>query len=84
MEDSHMLIKTKDLRSKIGRVIKRIRKGEEVTVTYRGEPVAIMKPVSKGEKRAFDPIGFGMWAGRQDLKNVEEWIRERRKARYGK
>jgi prevent-host-death family protein len=79
-----MLIKTKDLRTKLGRVIKRIRKGEEVTVTYRGEPVAVMKPIPKEEEKAFEPIGFGIWAKRDDLKNVEEWVREKRRARYTK
>jgi len=79
-----MLVKTKDLRMRTGKVIKAVKKGEDVTITYRGEPVAVMKSISKTKKSHFEPLGFGMWVNREDLKDVDKWIRERRKARYEK
>lgn len=79
-----MLVKTKDLRTRTAKIIKAVKKGEEVTVTYRGEPVAVIQSISKTKKSDFKPLGFGMWANREDLKDVDKWIRERRKARYEK
>lgn len=35
-------------------VIRRVREGRTVTVTYRGEPVAAIRPVERGRERTLE------------------------------
>ncbi len=78
-----MEVKAKELRTRTSSIIKAVKSGEEVTITYRGKRVAVIKPLL-GKRKTFNPVGFGLWSGREDLKDVERWIREKRAARYGK
>ncbi|OHB69039.1 MAG: hypothetical protein A2W23_02430 [Planctomycetes bacterium RBG_16_43_13] len=71
----------KELRSKTSSILETIRKGRDVTITLRGKSVAVIKPLLK-EEREFNPVGFGMWKERKDIKNVAEWVAERRKERF--
>ena len=73
----------KDLRTRASAILDSIRKGKEVIITMRGEPVAVMKPLHK-EKKQFTPVGFGMWSDRKDLRDVKKWVDERRKERFQK
>ena len=71
----------KELRSKTSSILENIRKGRDVTITLRGKSVAVIKPLLK-EERGFNPVGFAMWKDRKDMKNVAEWVAERRKERF--
>jgi prevent-host-death family protein len=71
----------KDLRSRAAAILEQVRKGDEVVITLRGESVAVIKPMQKVEK-PFNPVGFGIWRGRKDIKNVKQWLDERRKERF--
>lgn len=71
----------KELRSKTSSILENIRKGRDVTITLRGKSIAIIKPLLK-EERKFNPVGFAMWKERKDMKNVAEWVAERRKERF--
>ena len=79
-----MEITTKQLRIEPGRIIFRVAEGQEITVTYRGKPRAIIVPIvnkkdiSFGEK---DDELFGIWKNRKDTENVERFIRNMRKGR---
>ncbi len=73
-------VTSKELRVKAAEVLKEARKGNEVTVTLRGKPVAIVKPVGK-ETRAFKRIGFGLWKNRKDMVNPRAWVDEKRRER---
>jgi prevent-host-death family protein len=42
------VVSVRDLRNKGGRVLKRVARGEAVTVTLDGEPIAEMRPVRRG------------------------------------
>ncbi|MBI1820116.1 MAG: type II toxin-antitoxin system prevent-host-death family antitoxin [Nitrospirae bacterium] len=73
----------KDLRQKTAAVLEEIRKGQKVTITYRGKSIAILSPVATEEKKKkIDPVGFGMWQSRKDLKDVEKWLKNIRKSRH--
>ena len=37
-------VTAKQLKQKTGEMIKRVKSGEQLTITYRGKPVAIMAP----------------------------------------
>ncbi len=71
----------KELRSRASAILARVRKGDEVVITMRGKSVAVMKPVTEVE-RPFNSVGFGIWKGRKEMKDVNKWLDERRKERY--
>ncbi len=73
----------KELRSRAAAILERVRKGDEVVITKRGESVAVMKPVQTVEK-PFNPVGFGVWKGRREMKDVKQWLDERRKERHSR
>ncbi|MEK6681754.1 MAG: type II toxin-antitoxin system Phd/YefM family antitoxin [Nitrospirota bacterium] len=73
----------KELRYRTSSILENVRKGREFIITMRGKSIAILKPLKRHEKR-FNPIGFGLWKDRKDLKDVKEWINEKRGARFKK
>jgi prevent-host-death family protein len=78
-----MVITAKDLRLKTSRVLKDVQRLGSITVTFRGKPVAklvSMAPVQ--EKKLTDYPAFGMWADREDTKDVHGWLKKIRAPRY--
>ncbi|MBI5042589.1 MAG: type II toxin-antitoxin system Phd/YefM family antitoxin [Nitrospirae bacterium] len=73
----------KELRYRTSSILENVRKGMEFIITMRGKSIAILKPLKREEKR-FNPIGFGLWKDRKDLKDVKEWLDEKRGTRYKK
>lgn len=71
----------KELRSRAASILEQVRKGGEVVITMRGESIAVMKPM-RGAEKPFNPVGFGIWKGRRDMKDVQQWVDDRRKERY--
>lgn len=71
----------KDLRNRAAAILESVRKGNEIVITMRGKSVAILKPLKKQEKK-FVPSGFGIWKGRQDMKDASKWVEDRRKERF--
>ncbi len=75
-----------DLRKKSGEIIRALNRNEAVTVLYRGQPKAIMRPINdESEKpplKAADHPAFGMWADREDLSDVSAHVRNLRKGRH--
>lgn len=48
-EDGHMgNVTAKQLKQRTGEIIRRVRSGERLTVTYRGRPVAVIVPPPAG------------------------------------
>ncbi len=74
-------VTAKELRSRAAAILERVRKGDEVAITMRGKSIAVMKPVKEAD-RPFNVVGFGMWKGRGEMKDVKKWLDERRKERY--
>jgi prevent-host-death family protein len=74
-------VTAKELRSRAAAILERVRKGDEVAITMRGKSIAVMKPV-KDADRQFNPVGFGIWKGRGEMKDVKKWLDERRNERY--
>ncbi len=71
----------KELRNRASAILARVRKGDEVVITMRGKSIAVMKPIND-IKKAFSPVGFGLWKGRKEMTDVKKWLDERRKERY--
>ncbi len=65
-------VTAKQLKQKTGEIIKRVRAGEELTVTYRGKPVALITPSKKEPDRR--PNGASEFEQAWD--SVETTLRE--------
>ncbi len=80
-----MKVGARELRMKVAQVLEEVQRGRPVTLTYRNRPVAVVKPLRSGKRdRAFEPIGFGLWAGRRELADVSGWVRKIRRARFAR
>ena len=84
-------ITAKQLKQKTGEVMRRVRSGERLTVTYRGETVAVITPsVQEQRKKSeglhpFEQAWEGIEAALEKTKSqfqgwreATEWVRKRR------
>ena len=77
---------SKDMRYHLSSVMKAVERGETVFITHRGKIKArIIKETEKtvdqsrlGESNPF----IGMWKDRDDMKDVNAWVRDIRKGRH--
>ena len=76
-----------DLRTRSSQVIRALKRNESVTVYYRGKATAVMQPITGpggGEPRAAkDHPAFGLWADREDTRDVAAHVRRLRRGRFG-
>ena len=68
-----------DLQKKSNEVIRTLNRNEQVTVLYRGKPVAIMQPIGGLVVKAADHPAFGLWADRDDMPDVAAHVRDLRR-----
>ena len=72
----------KDLRQRTAALLDAVRRGQEVVITYRGQRIAVLAPLSRMPHKDLTPIGFGMWHGRKDMRDVKRWLDRRRAPRF--
>ncbi|MGH9356899.1 MAG: type II toxin-antitoxin system Phd/YefM family antitoxin [Terriglobia bacterium] len=78
-----MVVTAKDLRLKTSKILKDVQRVGSVTVTFRGKPIAKLVSVTPVKKKKLtDDPAFGMWADREDTKNVHAWLTKIRTPRY--
>ncbi len=78
-----MVVTAKQLRLNPSRVLRKVQQLGSVTVTLRGRPVAKLSALkSKRPVRVQDHPAFGMWADREDMKDVHAWLKKIRTPRY--
>jgi len=83
-------VTAKQLKQRTGEVIRRVKSGERLTVTYRGKPVAIISPSTTGEIKTLKELRSidEAWAdiektlgktkpGFKGWKEATEWARNR-------
>ena len=84
------IITAKQLKLKTGEVLRKVRSGEQLTVTYRGKPVAVIAPPKIDDKkplkelRSFDEAWRDIEESLQKTepkfkgwREATEWIRNR-------
>lgn len=73
----------KQLRFNTKSLLQSVARGEEVTITMRGKPVARLVTINRHRKKKVeaDTI-FGMWRDRDDLREVQSYVRNIRKGRF--
>jgi prevent-host-death family protein len=72
----------KDLRYKTSLLLDEVRQGQSVTITYRGKSIAVLVPIDDVPPKDLKLTGFGMWKGRKDNRNVEQWLKKLRQPRF--
>lgn len=79
-----MEVSTKELRKYPGRILEQASRGADIVVTFRGKRVARLVPLedstSPSTADASDEL-CGLWAAREDMSSVEDWVRHRRRDR---
>lgn len=72
-----------DLRKNPKRVLRALDGNERVNLTYRGKKKAVIVPYREKCQRqsASDHPAFGMWKEREDMADVEAFVRDLRKGR---
>lgn len=73
-----MRVSIRELRDSMKSVFRAVENGEEVEVLSHQRPIA--KIIRLGKDRKVD-VGFAMWADREDLGNVTEFVRDLRRGR---
>ena len=84
MRTSPMELTAKALRSQVAAALACVERGETVIITYRGKPRARLVSVDQSAQMDGneDPTpAFGMWQDRDDMADVEAYVREVRKDR---
>jgi len=78
-----MTASAKDLRFYSKELLENVMKGEEVTITYHGKPVAKLVPLKK-KKTGQNPANevFGMWRANEKVRNVEDFVASKRRSRF--
>ena len=71
----------KDLRQKTSELLDHVRRGREVVITYRGKRIAVLAPLDRIAHKELTPIAFGKWRRRRDMREVRQWLDNRRGSR---
>ena len=84
MRTSPMELTAKALRSQVAAALACVERGETVTITYRGKPRARLVSLDQSAAKDGneDPMrAFGMWQDRDDMADVDSYVRDVRKGR---
>jgi len=72
-----------DLRKKPGKLLEALERGEKVTLSRRGKPIARVIPVENAKKcSAADHPAFGMWADHSEMEDAARKVRDMRRGRF--
>ena len=73
----------KDLRFHSKEILETVSRGEEVVITYRGKPHAKLVPIKSvsNSVKAKNKL-FGIWKDYNNVEDVYNYIREKRKGRF--
>jgi prevent-host-death family protein len=73
-----------DLRIHSKRLLDALGKGEDVIITFRGNPCAKLVPYQNNDKSAGPEPNdlFGIWADRVAMDSVEDYVQNLRKGRF--
>ena len=82
-----MQLSSKDLRFHTKSALDAVKRGEQIDITFHGKVVAVMvapETIERSAKKVSveDVSGFGMWADREDMTDVDAYVRKLRKPRF--
>jgi antitoxin (DNA-binding transcriptional repressor) of toxin-antitoxin stability system len=77
-----MEITTKQLGIQPEKIISQVNNGQEVTITHQGKAFAKIIPLNvESLKQDSDCELFGLWKNRDDIDEVNQYVRKMRKGR---
>jgi len=78
-----MVITVQQLKTQPGRIFGEVRKGHEMSVSYKGKICAKIVPFDAGlaNNNNSDDELFGIWKDRDDMSDPSLYVRQVRKAR---
>lgn len=82
-----MEMTAKALRNRVGEALACVDRGDSVVITYRGKPRARIvgfESADQGNTKIEESAAFGMWADREDVRDVGEYVRRLRAPRYAR
>lgn len=75
-----------DLRTRSREILQALERNERVSLYYRGKLKAVIHPANESEKSErkslADHPAVGMWKDREDMADVDAWLRNLRKGRF--
>ena len=74
----------KELRFQSKKLLDAVARGDDVVITFRGKPCAKLVPYINeniNQNLADEDDLFGIWRDRDDMNNVDEYVRNLRKGR---
>ncbi len=72
----------KELRFNSTRLLETVNRGEEVIITFRGQPCAKLVPYKGKDKSGLKNELFGIWKDNEKVNKVDEYVRGLRKGRF--
>ena len=73
----------KDLRFHSKELLDAVSRGEKVTITFRGKPLAKLIPVDSKDKKEIEENSlFGIWKDNKKVRNVQKYVRDLREVRF--
>lgn len=72
----------KDLRFNSKGLLDAVNRGEEILITFRGEPCAKLVPFKEKDNYIGNNELFGIWKDNDIVQDVENYVRELRKGRF--
>jgi len=72
----------KDLRFHSTELLNTVKRGEEVTITFRGKPCAKLVPIEDNEELIEKNELFGIWENNNETEKVDKYLRNLRKGRF--
>ena len=73
-----------DLRRRMSEVLKALERNEDVTILYRGKKKGILYSIRRNRHKnssVSKHSAFGMWKDREDMRDVEQFVRSIRRGR---
>ena len=75
-----MKVSILDLRRRMKDILLALDRNESITILYRGKEKAILSPIrQRTRKPVKDHEAFGMWRDREDMADVDAYVRNLRK-----
>ena len=72
----------KDLRFHSTELLNTVKRGEEVTITFRGKPCAKLVPIEDNEEPIEKNELYGIWENNNETEKVDKYVRNLRKGRF--
>ena len=79
-EVTTMNVSAKQLKNQTGSILRQVRAGKDVLITYRGKAIARIISLERKQDEKITE-GFGIWADHKETEAVQTFLNELRRSR---